>query len=249
VLLAGADGAAFAAQQAAGLARAYPDGFCSPHLASALGLPPEALAAAAASPALPEPGPADARSAIRRHNGFFACLSGYVNGADDQVRNAGNRWVMDRCALVSVWHERYGLIVGGGKRGVVTTACYIARTFGVRSAMPMFEARRLCPHATIVRPNMDKYAGVSRLVRALMLESGLWTALRTRPYSHVPAPTETPYALYITAIVSLAGLITYLAIRISPTKDRPGKKDDTAPPSDDGAGSGKLFRRAKRGEA
>jgi DNA polymerase IV len=62
------------------------------------------------------------------------------------------------------------LIVGGSKRGVVTTACYIARTFGVRSAMPMFEARRLCPHATIVRPNMDKYAGVSREVRALMLE-------------------------------------------------------------------------------
>ena len=62
------------------------------------------------------------------------------------------------------------LIVGGGKRGVVTTACYIARTFGVRSAMPMFEARRLCPHAAIVRPNMDKYAGVSRQVRALMLD-------------------------------------------------------------------------------
>src|SRR5712692_6929340 len=62
------------------------------------------------------------------------------------------------------------LIVGGGKRGVVTTACYIARTFGVHSAMPMFEARRLCPHATIVRPNMEKYAGVSRQVRALMLD-------------------------------------------------------------------------------
>jgi DNA polymerase-4 len=62
------------------------------------------------------------------------------------------------------------LIVGGGKRGVVTTACYIARIFGVRSAMPMFEARKLCPHANIVRPNMDKYAGVSREVRALMLE-------------------------------------------------------------------------------
>ena len=62
------------------------------------------------------------------------------------------------------------LIVGGGTRGVVTTACYIARTFGVRSAMPMFEARRLCPHATIVRPDMDKYAGVSQQVRALMME-------------------------------------------------------------------------------
>jgi DNA polymerase-4 len=62
------------------------------------------------------------------------------------------------------------LIVGGGKRGVVSTACYIARTFGVRSAMPMFEAKRLCPHATVIRPNMEKYAGVSRLVRALMLD-------------------------------------------------------------------------------
>ena len=39
------------------------------------------------------------------------------------------------------------LIIGGGKRGVVSTACYIARTFGVRSAMPMFEALRRCPHA------------------------------------------------------------------------------------------------------
>ena len=62
------------------------------------------------------------------------------------------------------------LIVGGGKRGVVSTACYIARTYGVRSAMPMFEAKRLCPHATVIRPNMDKYAGVSQQVRALMLE-------------------------------------------------------------------------------
>jgi DNA polymerase-4 len=62
------------------------------------------------------------------------------------------------------------VIVGGGRRGVVTTACYIARTFGVRSAMPMFEARRLCPEATVIRPNMEKYAAVSRQVRALMLK-------------------------------------------------------------------------------
>ncbi len=60
------------------------------------------------------------------------------------------------------------LIVGGATRGVVLTACYIARTFGVRSAMPMFQARRLCPHATVVRPNMAKYAGVAKEVRALM---------------------------------------------------------------------------------
>jgi DNA polymerase IV len=60
------------------------------------------------------------------------------------------------------------VIIGGGQRGVVLTACYVARTFGVRSAMPMFEARRLCPHATVVRPDMEKYARVGREVRALM---------------------------------------------------------------------------------
>jgi len=62
------------------------------------------------------------------------------------------------------------VIVGGGQRGVVLTCCYVARTFGVRSAMPMFEAKRLCPHATIVRPRMDKYAEVGRAVRAHMRE-------------------------------------------------------------------------------
>ena len=62
------------------------------------------------------------------------------------------------------------VIVGGGRRGVVTTACYIARTYGVRSAMPMFQARRLCPHAAVVQPDIEKYARVSRQVRALMLE-------------------------------------------------------------------------------
>ena len=62
------------------------------------------------------------------------------------------------------------LIVGGGHRGVVATACYIARTYGVRSAMPMFEARRLCPHAEVVQPDMAKYAAAGREVRARMLD-------------------------------------------------------------------------------
>ena len=61
------------------------------------------------------------------------------------------------------------LIVGGGKRGVVATCCYVARTYGVRSAMPMFEALRKCPHATVIKPNMSKYAGVGREVRQIML--------------------------------------------------------------------------------
>ena len=60
------------------------------------------------------------------------------------------------------------LIIGGGTRGVVSTCCYIARQFGVRSAMPMFKARELCPQAIIIPPNMQKYVGVSRQIRALM---------------------------------------------------------------------------------
>jgi DNA polymerase-4 len=61
------------------------------------------------------------------------------------------------------------VIVGGGRRGVVAAACYVARTYGVRSAMPMFEALRVCPQARVVRPNMEKYARVGREVRAMML--------------------------------------------------------------------------------
>ena len=60
------------------------------------------------------------------------------------------------------------VIIGGGKRGVVSAACYIARTYGVRSAMPMFKALDLCPHATVVRPDMAKYVRVGREVRRAM---------------------------------------------------------------------------------
>jgi DNA polymerase-4 len=60
------------------------------------------------------------------------------------------------------------VIIGGGKRGVVSAACYIARTYGVRSAMPMFKALDLCPHATVVRPDMAKYVRVGREVRHAM---------------------------------------------------------------------------------
>jgi DNA polymerase IV len=61
------------------------------------------------------------------------------------------------------------VIVGGGRRGVVAAACYVARTYGVKSAMPMFEALDLCPHARVVRPNIEKYSRVGREVRRMML--------------------------------------------------------------------------------
>jgi DNA polymerase-4 len=61
------------------------------------------------------------------------------------------------------------VIVGGGRRGVVAAACYVARTYGVKSAMPMFEALDLCPHARVVRPNIEKYSRVGREVRGMML--------------------------------------------------------------------------------
>ena len=60
------------------------------------------------------------------------------------------------------------VIIGGGKRGVVSAACYIARTFGVRSAMPMFKALAACPDAVVIRPDMAKYSAVGREVRAEM---------------------------------------------------------------------------------
>ena len=60
------------------------------------------------------------------------------------------------------------VIVGGAHRGVVSTCCYLARIKGVRSAMPMFQARKLCPEAVVIKPRGSHYAAVSRQVRALM---------------------------------------------------------------------------------
>ena len=62
------------------------------------------------------------------------------------------------------------VIIGGGKRGVVSTACYVARIKGVRSAMPMFQALKLCPDAVVIKPRMDRYVEVSRQVRSMMDE-------------------------------------------------------------------------------
>ncbi len=60
------------------------------------------------------------------------------------------------------------VVVGGRQRGVVLTACYVARRYGVRSAMPMGRALQLCPDAVVIKPDMEKYRSVSREIRALM---------------------------------------------------------------------------------
>jgi DNA polymerase-4 len=60
------------------------------------------------------------------------------------------------------------VIVGGGVRGVVTAACYVARIAGVRSAMPMFKALKACPDAVVIRPDFAKYSAASREIRGLM---------------------------------------------------------------------------------
>jgi len=60
------------------------------------------------------------------------------------------------------------VIIVGGRRGVVSTACYVARIRGVKSAMPMFQALKLCPDAVIIKPRMAVYAEVSRAIRQMM---------------------------------------------------------------------------------
>jgi DNA polymerase-4 len=62
------------------------------------------------------------------------------------------------------------VIIGGGRRGVVSTACYVARIRGVKSAMPMFQALKLCPDAVIIKPRMSAYVEASKAIRAMMEE-------------------------------------------------------------------------------
>ncbi len=60
------------------------------------------------------------------------------------------------------------VIVGGGQRGVVSTCCYIARIYGVRSAMPMFKALKACPDAVVIKPDMKKYSAIGKEIRERM---------------------------------------------------------------------------------
>ncbi|AXT51707.1 DNA polymerase IV [Aquimarina sp. BL5] len=59
---------------------------------------------------------------------------------------------------------------GGGKRGVVSAASYEARKFGVRSAMPGFTARKLCPDLLFVRPRFDRYQEISKQIRKIFFD-------------------------------------------------------------------------------
>ena len=61
------------------------------------------------------------------------------------------------------------VIVGGGRRGVVSAACYVARVHGVHSAMPMFKALKACPDAVVIRPDMAKYSAEGKKIRSMML--------------------------------------------------------------------------------
>ena len=59
------------------------------------------------------------------------------------------------------------VIVGGGRRGVVSAACYVARTYGIHSAMPMFKALKACPHAIVIRPEGRKYSTEGKRIREM----------------------------------------------------------------------------------
>ncbi|HUO01628.1 MAG TPA: DNA polymerase IV [Rhizomicrobium sp.] len=103
------------------------------------------------------------------------------------------------------------VIVGGGTRGVVSTCCYIARRYGVRSAMPMFQARKLCPNAVVIKPRMSLYVETAREIRKLMRdltplveplsldEAYLDLSGTTRIHAMVPAKTMAKLALTIEA--------------------------------------------------
>jgi DNA polymerase IV len=115
------------------------------------------------------------------------------------------------------------VIIGGGTRGVVSTACYIARRYGIRSAMPMFQARKLCPDAVVIKPRMSLYVDVAREIRILMRqltplveplsldEAYLDLSGTTRIHGMAPARTmaklsgEIAQRLGITVSVGLSG--------------------------------------------
>ena len=77
------------------------------------------------------------------------------------------------------------VLVGGGKRGVVSTCCYIARLYGVHSAMPMFKALKACPNAVVVRPDYAKYSEAARIIRTKMRALTPLVQVVSIPHHHI----------------------------------------------------------------
>ncbi|UPZ35777.1 DNA polymerase IV [Sphingobacterium sp. PCS056] len=73
--------------------------------------------------------------------------------------------------LVNSQFKDIPLIIGGGDRGVVSSCSYEARTFGVRAAMPIKMALRLCPQARVVKGDMELYSRMSHMVTEVIEES------------------------------------------------------------------------------
>jgi len=121
----------------------------------------DCLAYAAAAPQPPTRCPSCGSPRLRSHEELFALTTAHLD-CDAFYASIEKR---DDPSL-----RDKPLIVGGGVRGVVATCCYIARQSGVRSAMPMFQAKKLCPDAVVIKPDMAKYVGVSRQIRQLMQE-------------------------------------------------------------------------------
>lgn len=106
--------------------------------------------------------PACGVSALRSHAELFSLTIAHIDcdAFYAAVEKRDNPSLRDRPVIVG----------GTSNRGVVTTACYIARRYGPRSAMPMFKALKLCPDAVVIKPDMAKYKAVSNSIRQLMLE-------------------------------------------------------------------------------
>ncbi|MEP3120748.1 MULTISPECIES: DNA polymerase IV [Alphaproteobacteria] len=117
-----------------------------------------------------------------------ACLAPLPNGAGDACPSCGSHKLLRHREIntLSIAHidcdaffaaiekrdnpalEELPVIVGGGQRGVVSTCCYVARLYGVHSAMPMFKALKACPDAVVIKPEHGKYVTEGRRIRELM---------------------------------------------------------------------------------
>ena len=90
-----------------------------------------------------------------------ASISTRPRGSTSPMSTATPSTPRSRSATIRPLRDRPLIVGGSGPRGVVSTCCYLARTYGVRSAMPMARALALCPDAVVLPPDMAKYARVA----------------------------------------------------------------------------------------